>query len=213
MSLLTREMSGILENNFIGLMPGSRMEEKENQTTNFPVKSNLRPKLFFLWAILFVLIVSWFYLNEGRKNNLALVNKPAPDFVLKDEKGNRVRLSDYQGSVVLVHFWAAWCGSCVEEFPLLNAFYKKMAGSPFVLLAISMDEGGMEAVREFRKMISFDFNVLLNPDQSVAESYGTYALPDSYLVNRDGIIVKKIMGPQNWNDPKWEKQIRNLMTE
>lgn len=170
----------------------------------------VQKRIFFLSVLLALTIFYWFYIQNGSQSHNAVIGQAAPDFTVKDEEGREVRLSDLRGKVVLLHFWATWCPPCVSEFPLLNELYGKLKNSDFVLLAVSMDEKGKKAIDAFRKKISFDFPVYLNPDQTIADLYGSYGLPESFLIDKQGVIIRKIVGPQEWNKASWEKKIREL---
>ncbi len=174
-----------------------------------------RRLVVFLSIFLGMLILGWFY-YQGASNGIsgvngALINKAAPDFTVTDEKGRKVRLSDLKGKTVMVHFWATWCPPCRMEFPYLSALHTKMKGKNFELLAISMDDDGKSAVSAFRKQVSFDFPIYFNHSQDIADQYGTYGLPETFLINKEGVIVKKFVGPQNWNSPLMQQQIDGLM--
>ncbi len=170
----------------------------------------MKNRVLFLSVLLALTILYWFFIQNNSQSHNAVVGQMAPDFTVKDEEGREVRLSELKGKVVLVHFWASWCSPCVSEFPLLNELFNKMKGTDFVLLAVSMDEKGKKAIDAFRKKIYFDFPVYLNPDQTIADLYGSYGLPESFLINKEGVIVKKIVGPQQWNKSSWEKKIREF---
>lgn len=151
----------------------------------------------------------WFVQPDDRKSGNGAVGKKAPPILLYDEQGQKISLSDFRGKVVLVHFWATWCAPCAEELPILDAFQKKMPSDQFALLAISEDEEERD-VDQFRKKIPFSFSVLFDSGQKTADAFGTYRLPESFLIDKQGVIVKKLSGPQNWTHPKWEKTIREL---
>lgn len=167
-------------------------------------------RTLFLLIVLLGIIIYWAYIQQGYRESSTLLGKPAPDFSLVDENGKTVQLKDYRGKVVLVHFWATWCPPCLDEFPLLNAFNKKFSKDQFALIAISMDED-MSAVKKFRYRVPFDFPIILAKSPKVADEYGTYKLPESYLIDKQGKVVKKIIGPQNWKSPRWEKEVKELL--
>lgn len=168
-------------------------------------------RTIILLFLLLLVIIYWAFIEQGYKESASLIGKPAPDFSLKDEKGNRVALADYRGKVVLLHFWATWCAPCIEEFPLLNKFYKKFPEDQFALIAISMDEEGLPVIDKFRQQVPFDFTITLTKSPKVADEYGTYRLPESYLIDKEGKVVRKIIGPQNWNSPGWASEVRKLL--
>lgn len=162
-----------------------------------------------IWIVLLLVMGGmWFFINQNNSGvDTDLIGKTAPDFTLTDDAGNAVKLSQFKGQVVLVHFWATWCHPCVSEFPVLNSFIKTQADRPLKLLAVSIDDEGKEAVIAFRRKVAFDFNVLLDTNQEVAEKYGTFRVPETFLINKEGKIVKKFTGPQDWNDPTLAKAL------
>ncbi len=172
---------------------------------------NMQKKIIFLTVLLGAIITYWFYLQSDYHAHLAVAHTQAADFSVKDENGKTVHLSDFRGKLVLLHFWASWCPPCVGEFPMINALYNSMPKDKFVLLAVSVDEDGIDAIKKFRTQVPFDFTVYLNPDQKIAEKYGTYGLPESYLIDQQGNIIQKIVGPQNWKSPVWKEKLNSLL--
>lgn len=142
----------------------------------------------------------------------------APDFALNDRDGQTVRLSDYRGRLVLVHFWATWCGTCTHEMPSFNAMAGHFKTNPeLTVLGLSLDETGRgkgwEAVRSFEGHIPLSFRVLMDPKGATADAYGTYALPETYLVGRDGRIVRKYVGEQPWDRPKLWSELESYISK
>jgi len=127
--------------------------------------------------------------------------KQAPDFTLPNLAGERLRLADLRGKVVLVHFWGTFCPPCRQELPSLVALNGVMAGKPLQLLAIAVDPGGKEVVEEFLKKAGVTLPALLDPQGSVARRYGTTGVPETFIIDQKGVIVKKIVGAVEWNDP------------
>lgn len=130
----------------------------------------------------------------------------APQFALQDRSGEVVRLSDYRGRYVLVHFWATWCSTCVVEMPQLNEMVTRLSGNPnLVVLGLSLDEtgkgNGWKAVEAFEKTTPVKMRVLMDSRGAVADQYGTYALPETYLVDPQGTVVRKFIGDQAWASP------------
>jgi len=120
--------------------------------------------------------------------------KLAPDFALKDVNGATVRLSDYRGKVVLLNFWATWCGPCKIEIPWFIEFEQKHKDRGFAVLGISMDDGGWEVVRPFLARMNVNYRTLMG-DETVAELYGGVAsLPTSFLIDREGRIASAHLG-------------------
>src|SRR5688500_8644402 len=121
--------------------------------------------------------------------------KPAPlDFVLKDVANKDVKLSDYKGKVVLLNFWATWCGPCKIEIPWFVEFEQKHKDQGFAVLGVSMDEEGLEVVGPYLQETKVNYRVLLGTD-SVAQLYGGVdSLPTSFLLDREGKIASAHVG-------------------
>lgn len=166
-----------------------------------------------IYLLIFGGLLYWLYIQLDSSLHHAVKGKPAPDFTLRDEQDKKVALTDYQGKVVLLHFWATYCPPCIHELPSLNRFEKKLRGESFQLVAISEDKT-VEEVQKFRKeTVPFDFPFLLDPTEGVAFKYGVEGIPETFLINKKGIVVEKFVGPQNWDSPKWEKKIKKLIAE
>lgn len=131
----------------------------------------------------------------------AVEGSAAPDFTVKDLDGKDVTLSSLKGSVVLVNFWATWCPPCKEEIPSMIRLNQVMAGKAFRMLAISIDEGGKEAIGNFFKG-SKELPVYLDTDAKISRLYGTTGVPETFIVDKQGIIRQKIVGGIDWSSPE-----------
>lgn len=134
----------------------------------------------------------------------------APDFALKDMSGRDVRLSDFKGKVVLVNFWATWCPPCRSEIPSMARMTAAMSGLPFQLLAVSIDEGGKAPVEALFKSMQVNLPTLLDPASSVGKRYGITGVPETFIVDRKGVVVKKVIGPVEWDDPQILNTLRSM---
>jgi peroxiredoxin len=115
--------------------------------------------------------------------------KPAPDFTLKDASGTPVKLSDYKGKVVLLNFWATWCGPCAMEIPWFMEFEQQYKSKGFAVLGVSMDDDGWTSVKPYIAEHKVNYRVLLGND-SVSQMYGGLdALPTTFILDRDGRIA------------------------
>ena len=167
-------------------------------------------------VILLGVVIAAVVLFAGRQGGgpkLVRVGDAAPDFRLQTLDGRSVSLAELKGKVVMVHFWATWCPPCVEEIPSLDRLSRSLAGQDVAVLAVSVDEGGAAAVSAFLERQGLTLPVLLNPDRSVATSYGTLKFPETYLLDRGGVVRYKIIGAANWDSPDAVKTIRELMAK
>jgi len=168
--------------------------------------------LFIVLAVLVLLGILFFAGQRGGKGP-AIVREGdrAPEFRLAALDGRNVSLSSLRGKVVMVHFWATWCPPCVDELPILDRFARARTGSDLEVLAVSVDEGGAAAVGPFLQRNRISLPVLLDPDRAVSTSYGTFKYPETYLVDRQGVIRRKIIGAADWSQPGAAELIAGLL--
>ncbi len=136
----------------------------------------------------------------------------APNFALKDLNGKTVSLAAMRGRVVIINFWATWCGPCKVEMPSMNSLYNDLKGKDFELLAISSDVQGEKVVRPFVTQGRFTFPVLLDSSFRVNGDYGITGIPTTFVVDKDGVITHKILGPRDWDSPEARELIRRIMS-
>lgn len=134
-------------------------------------------------------------LTEAAPSLLAVAKRTAaPTFTLKDSAGTDVRLSDYKGKVVLLNFWATWCGPCKAEIPWFIVFDRKYQSGGLVVLGVSMDEAGWNVVRPYSDKMHVSYRVLLG-DGGVAAKYGGIeSLPLTLMIDREGRIAARHVG-------------------
>jgi peroxiredoxin len=139
-----------------------------------------------------------------------LDRQKAPDFTLKDLKGNPVTLSSLRGKVVLLNFWATWCPPCVAEMPQLNQLYKKMGPRGLEIVAVSTDSS-IGYPRDFVSKNNIAFRVLYDEDRSAVRLYKVFSMPTTFLLDKNGVIVEKFFGDYEWADPDIMKKIEHLL--
>jgi cytochrome c biogenesis protein CcmG/thiol:disulfide interchange protein DsbE len=149
------------------------------------IASNIvRTSTVFLLLACALLVTGCSKPTAAKKNR-----KAAPEFSLKDANGQTVHLSDYKGKVVLLDFWATWCGPCKVEIPWFMEFETQFKGQGFAVLGVSMDEDGWAAIKPYVRDRKMNYRVLLGNDQ-VSTSYGGLdALPTTLLIDRQGDIA------------------------
>ncbi len=123
----------------------------------------------------------------------------APRFELPSLAGGKVNLMDYRGKVVFINFWATWCGTCEVEMPAMENLYNRFKDHGFEMLTISIDKD-QTLIEPFMKKYGLTFPVLLDPESKVAKKdYKTTGVPETFIVDRQGIIVHKAIGPRVWD--------------
>ncbi len=134
----------------------------------------------------------------------------APSFGLEKLEGGRFDSAELRGQVALVNFWATWCKPCEDEMPAMQRLYETLSPEGFELVAISVD-GSSTDVLAFQERLGVGFPILLDPEQTVARLYQTTGFPESILVDRQGVIVERYVGPRDWDHPDYLERIRRLM--
>jgi peroxiredoxin len=133
----------------------------------------------------------------------------APDFALKDADGKTVRLSDYRGKVVVLDFWATWCGPCKIEIPWFMEFQRQHKDQGFEVIGVSMDDDGWDSVKPFVQKIGINYRVVLGNDDAAAAYGGVDALPTTFLIDRQGRIAATHVGVTSKSD--FENGIEELL--
>lgn len=128
----------------------------------------------------------------------AEIGKPAPNFKLQDTKGKTWELAELKGKVVFVNFWATWCPPCREEMPSMQALYQSLPREKFEMLAILNNDDPFLAETLAAK-INATFPILLDPGSHTANAYGLTGIPETFIVDPEGILREKYIGPRPWD--------------
>jgi cytochrome c biogenesis protein CcmG/thiol:disulfide interchange protein DsbE len=125
----------------------------------------------------------------------------APDFSITADNGRTITAADFGGKLLLLNFWATWCAPCIEELPSLDQFQRQFANSGLVVLGVSADKDE-KTYRRFLSRVNVSFLTARDPENKISADYGTFKFPESYLINRDGKVVMKVINATNWVDEK-----------
>jgi len=137
----------------------------------------------------------------------------APEFVLPDLSGAPVRLSEHEGKVILLNFWATWCPPCRAEMPSMESLYQAYRNQGLVILAISNDRAGRSVVESFVQDRGVTFPILLDPDGEVFAQYGVRGLPTSYLLDRRQRVFSADVGARDWSGKAARQVVETLLKE
>lgn len=177
----------------------------------------MKQRQVYIWVALFALLGLgiWRVLQTETGSGPA-IGSEAPEFELQDLSGELVSLKSFRGKAVLLNFWATWCAPCREEMPSLNALYKRYKDQGFVVLGVSVDEndgdvGSKQTIESFLKIIPVDFPILLDPKQSLATTYETFRIPQSFFIDPEGRVVGKVSGPQDYEAPVFAKKVERIL--
>jgi peroxiredoxin len=138
--------------------------------------------------------------------------QPAPDFVLRSLDAGNVRISEFRGEVVVVNFWAAWCGPCQQELPRLDEIHRRYQQAGLVVLAINLDDD-VERAQDISRRLSLSFPMLFDPAKDTGHLYQVDSMPMTLLIDREG-VVRHVHGSYRADDETlYLKQIRELIDE
>lgn len=148
----------------------------------------------------------------GPDTNVPTLGKPAPDFTLVDRQGKTWTLSELKGQVVFVNFWATWCAPCREEMPSMQELYERLPKDKFKMLAIfNKDEPAL--VDSFTKKLGITMPILDDQANNVGVKYGLTGLPETFIINKKGIIVRKFIGPAQWDSPRYIQMLKQFIDQ
>lgn len=144
--------------------------------------------------------------------NAKELSGPAPDFTLPSNQDENIRLQDLRGQVVMLNFWASWCGPCRQEMPLLNDLYTRYHPAGFTLLGVNVDADREEAENLLNE-IPVDFPVVFDPNSKVSEKYTVDAMPTTVFIDKDGKLRYLHRGYKPGDEKEYRKIIRELVRE
>lgn len=136
------------------------------------------------------------------------IGSPAPDFVVQDAD-RKVALHDYKGKTVVLNFWASWCGPCVEEMPSMIDMASKLKGKDIEIIGVSIDVDEA-AYKTFLQKHGVNFLTVRDPEQKSSALYGTTGWPETFIIDKNGVLRRKFVGPVNWSDPAIAQYLTTL---
>ena len=137
---------------------------------------------------------------------------PAPPEAFEDLAGNRVRLADLEGRVVLLNFWATWCAPCIREMPALDRLQALLGPEGLTVAAVSIDRGGRNVVAPFAEKLGLEhMSLYLDPKSKLARAFALAGLPATFLIDAEGNVVRGLAGPAEWDSEESVALIRNYL--
>jgi peroxiredoxin len=149
--------------------------------------------------------------TQAGERHAVKVGDEAPNFRLRDLDGNLTSLSQFRGKVVLLNFWATWCGPCRVEMPAMEQLYRTYSRREFQILAVSTDPQGTAVTRPFQQKTGLTFPILHDTEMQIGLTYGARSLPMTFMVDRQGVVRQKIFGARDWDSPEARELIQLLM--
>lgn len=138
------------------------------------------------------------------------VGDKAPAFSVRTESGKTITPTSFGGKLLVLNFWATWCQPCVAEVPSLEAFQREFGPQGIVVLGVSVDTKP-ELYDRFLNRFNVTFETSRDPEWDIAARYGTFQLPETYIIDSSGRVVQKIIAAQDWMNPKWLESVKKLL--
>jgi len=134
----------------------------------------------------------------------------APDFKITTDDGRTVTRTNFGGKVLVLNFWASWCAPCVSEAPSLEAFERQMGPQGVVVLGVSIDTNE-KRYRQFLERFHITFPTARDPEANLSASYGTFLIPETYVIDSTGQVREKIISDQNWMAPDFVARVKAML--
>ena len=164
-----------------------------------------------LLGLVLALGVSLAWVVSGTLDDgIVRVGDMAPDFKVVTDNGQTITRSNFGGKLLVLHFWATWCGGCVEEIPSLDVFQREYGPKGVVVLGVSVD-ANPKLYQRFMQQFRVSYATSRDPSWDIAASYGTFQLPESYIIDPSGRVVQKIIAAKNWSDPEFLKTLQKML--
>jgi cytochrome c biogenesis protein CcmG/thiol:disulfide interchange protein DsbE len=156
--------------------------------------------IFVQRTVFLIVLLTFFIAGCYSGTRPPRIGTVAPDFTVQDS-GNQVTLSQLRGKIVVLNFWATWCAPCVEEVPSLEQLQQRMKNKGVVVLAVSVDEDP-SAYHDFLQKHKVDLLTIRDATQKSNSLYGTFKFPETYIIDRDGVMRRKFIGEVDWSEPE-----------
>jgi cytochrome c biogenesis protein CcmG/thiol:disulfide interchange protein DsbE len=147
---------------------------------------------------------------DTMREKVVVVGDSAPDFTIRTDTGLSVSPTNFGGQVLVLNFWATWCPPCIREMPSLDQFHRLLRDSGVVVLAISVDKNE-RTYRNFLDRVKVSFLTARDPEARISGSFGTYRYPETYVIDRTGKVVQKVIADTDWSDENMIRFVKSLL--
>jgi len=161
-------------------------------------------------GILVLLGVFSYVIFVSIHERIVQVDDSAPDFSIIADNGRTISRANFGGKLLVLNFWASYCEPCIEELPSLDQFQRELANQGVVVLGVSIDKDP-KAYKRFLQKYNVSFLTARDPDNKINAEYGTFKIPETYIINRDGKVVGKIISSTNWTDDRMMSYVKSLL--
>jgi cytochrome c biogenesis protein CcmG/thiol:disulfide interchange protein DsbE len=160
--------------------------------------------------IVLLLGVFVYVIFDSFHERVVVVGDTAPDFSITADNGRTITAANFGGKLLVLNFWATWCQPCLEELPSLNEFQQRFAGSGVVVLGVSVDKDE-KAYRDLLTRARLSFLTARDPDNKINVDFGTFKFPETYIIDANGKVVRKIINAQDWMSDRMIHDVETLL--
>jgi peroxiredoxin len=164
-------------------------------------------------AVAGVSVVIFFLVGRREVRKEIAVGKTAPGFVLVDEAGNKITSDQFRGKVVFLHFWATWCTPCVMEIPSINQFYRRYSRNDGIQFIFVLYQDTPGNAMQFFSKVRFSLPMAFDTNNETARAFGVTGVPETYIIDRSGILQQRIIGPTEWESKDAIDYFNDLLTK
>lgn len=175
--------------------------------------NTLKNKAFILPIIFFFVVVIFYFTKYQSSPRIAKVGSLAPDIELTDTQDNRLKLSELKGNVVFINFWASWCQPCMDEISSIEVLYRYLSGNTNFKMITILYQDDENRVSRYMKQQGYTFPIYRNPDGSAAKQFGITGVPETFIIDKKGILRDKVVGPLEWDTQPVIQSFLNLINE
>lgn len=161
-------------------------------------------------GICLLLAVFVYVIYAAIHQRVVVAGDDAPKFSVQTDSGRRIGLPDFGGKLLVLNFWASWCPPCVAETPSLEEFAREYGPRGVVVLGISSDTK-QDRYKKFLQRFGVSFETAMDPSADISASYGTFQIPETYIIDRNGRVLEKVISNQNWMDPEFLARIQRML--
>ena len=169
--------------------------------------------LILLAVIICAAVIAFLIIRPAPLLKVNTIGSEAADFDLSGVNNNTMKLSDMRGSVVLVNFWATWCTSCIEEMPALERLAEVLSGNPHFKIVTILYRDDLNRAYQYLRQNGYIFPVYVNPDGNAPGLFGITGVPETFIIDKKGVLRDKVIGPADWDSPQIVSSLQALINE
>jgi thiol-disulfide isomerase/thioredoxin len=151
--------------------------------------------------------------KDQYQTEIITIGSTVSDMELIDTNQNKLNLSELKGSVVFIHFWATWCEPCIDELPSMEILFRRLSTNPRFKLITVLFKDDRKKVLRYMEENGYTFPVYVNPDGSAAKKFGITGVPETFIIDKNGVLRDKMIGPEKWDSPIIVGMLQSMIHE